>query len=405
MPEALGVIDAPSNIETSTPSPAPKLGGKPSSPQKSSLGGGAQILKGLHELTSKHADKPAADKSAIPSEKAIPEKVEKKVDGAPEKSEAEKAAEAAKLQSTEGDKSKGTDGMTAEERAAFVAEKKSFEGWKSEKEKVTGELTSLKQQLEELKADKEAKEQRLKEIEPVALLQDIKLHPKYKDTIEKPQQEIEAFLGKVCKKYELKPSEVQSAIWSEDPFEGNEIIAEMQSKMDSVTSANFSRAVEDIRKIAESEAKLMKDPQGAWTALNAEKKAADAEAAAKAEKTYHLAKEAVWEQLPELFPFLKDVLKDADVAKEIKDESDKVNWSDMSPDTKAFYAQAGTTFLRFPSILKAHKDEIAQLKKALETATKQTSPANGTPHKEGDGEAKGSMKPSDFLRAKGLFFK
>ncbi len=404
MAEALGVIDAPSNIETSSPSPAPKLGGKPSSPQKSSLGGGANILKGFQELTSKHAAAPA-DKSAIPSEKQIPSKVDKKDETVVEKTEAEKASEAAKLQSTEGKDAKGTDGMTPEERAAFVSNKKASEGWAKEKEQVTAELSTLKAEKEAYENRIKEYENRVKELEPVALMQDIRLHPKYKDTIEKPQQEIEAFLGKVCKKYELKPNEVNSAIWNEDEFAGNEAIAEMKTNMDDVTSANFARAIQDLRKIAQDEAKLLKDPQGAMTALNAERKKADEEAKVKAEKTYRMAKDAVWEALPESFPFLKDVFKDKALADEVKADADAIQWDNMSPDAKAFYAYAGSVFLRQGHLTKADKDEIAQLKTALANATKQTSPANGTPHKEGDNGDKAPMRPSEFLRSKGLLFR
>lgn len=400
MSEALGVIDATPAIDTNTSSSSPKGPGKPANSGRSTLGGGNAILKGLQDLMGGNGK--AEDKGvAVPAAKELPKgKEPAKTDATPPaKTDAVPDAKtvADKPQSTE--PVKGTDGMTAEERAAFVANKKGAEGWQSEKETVTKELTTLKQQLEELKAEKERHELRLKEVEPVALIQDIRLHPKYKDSIEKPAKEINAFLDKVCTKYTLKQDEVMAAIWNKDQFAGNEAIAEMQSTMDSVTGNNFSRAIQDLRKLSEDEAKLMSDPAATMTALNADRDKAKAEQKAKDDKTYSMAREKVWTAMNEKFPFMKE----HGIDDEVKKEADGVSWDEMSPDAKAYFAQVGTAWPYIPGILKKQTDEISQLKAALAQATKQVSPANGLPHQEGDKPTAG-MKPSDFLRSKGMLF-
>lgn len=382
----------------SVPQTQPRVG-------TSSLGGAAQIVKRFQEFKAKESGgeakapvAPAAPAAPVKEQAAPPAKEEPKVEKEvvsvdpkktelesilpPEKTLPKKEEKKESVQSTED--VKGTDGLTKEQRAELVRFKeKAARVDELEKQAETYTLTT--KERDELKKAKEDLEARIKELEPAAYMHNITLDPKYQESFGKPMKIIDTYLGKVCEKFSINPSELQSAIWNEDRFAGNQKLSELFSEMDSTTAQEALSTIQKFRELAVSEREYLKNPIEAWNALETERKSLSEQKKQEFKQTYKIASEKVMDAMESRFPFIKE----KGIREEILKESLDVDFDALTPAQKAGIVQSYAVALRINPLIDELREEIARLKKAIK---------DDLPPGPGDG-APAAAKPekSDYL--------
>lgn len=373
------------------PTEAPTAPSVPQSPPRvgtSTLGGANKILERFKEFKAKEAGvEPKApvapappvqeqkpSKPEEPPQKPAPEQkpvVEKKPAVDPKKAEIEsilppekplpskKEEKKEEVQSTE-DSKIGTDGLNKEQRAELLKFKEKA-ARVDELEKQAETYTLTFKERDELKKTKEELEARLKELEPAAYMHNIMLDPKYKQSFGEPMQKIESYLVKVCEKFKISPGELQTAIWNEDRFAGNEKLSELFSEMDSTSSQEALSTIQKLRELVASEREYLKNPVEAWNALEAERKSKEEQKKQEFASTYRLASEKVADAMESRFPFIKEKgLRD-----EILKESLEVDFDSLTPQQKAGIIQSYSVALRINPIIDELRSEIERLKKAI----------------------------------------
>lgn len=300
------------------------------------------------ETTQKPDAAPPEKKSdaILPPEKEVPKAPEKK-------------PEPQKPQSTEPPK-KGSDNLTKEERAELVAFKEKAARVDELEQKVKDHEATSKER-DELKTLTKQLEDKAKVYEAKATAFDVTSTPHFQDTISKPMQALVEGMESICKSNNLAPEEVFSAIQNPDETKGNTVLSEFVGTMDSFTSRKFERIVNDMRELSRKGQALIDKAPEAWTAIQEEQKKRESEAKTKAQETYTAANQAVMREMKERFPFLKD----DKIGEEVLKEAQGVNWDDLSPDKKAYFAQAGYVMLHINSQMKTLREENESLKAAM----------------------------------------
>lgn len=255
---------------------------------------------------------------------------------------------------------RGSDGLNKEERAELLK----FKEKASKVEELEAKLKDFEittKELAELKALKDDLEQRAKTYEAKATAFDITSTPKWQETIAQPMSLLVKAMESLCESNGLPTDEVFAALENQDISKGNAALSEFMSSMNTLDQRSFDRMIGDMRDINRKGQELVAKAPEAWTALQAEQQKAKEEAKAKELETYKLANEAVFKAMQERFPFLKDET----ISKEVLEGATALDFEGMSPDAKAYYAQAGMTALHFNNIVKSKDEEIASLKAAL----------------------------------------
>ncbi len=362
--------------------PAPPASDVQPSGGNSSLGGKEAILARFQ------AFQRGEDTTAKPEQKEAPiEKQEVKVESqAPEKQEVKKEESSILPKEKELPKpvqkqeevkkvevSKGTDGLTKEERAELVKFKEEAARAKELESKLKDyDLTT--KELNELKALKGELESKAKTFEAKATAFDITSSPKWQETIVNPMSQLIKGMEALCESNTISADEVFAALENPDISKGNATLSEFMASMNTLDQRSFDRMIGDMRDINRKGQELVAKAPEAWTALQAEQTKAQEEAKVKAKETYKMANEAVFKAMQERFPFLKDET----VAKEVSEGALAVDFDTMSPDAKAYYAQAGMTALHFNPIIKSLKEENESLKAALKKHSINVGPNNAS---------------------------
>lgn len=370
----------------------PPAGGK-----GSALGGADKIKEGLNSFLEKHgaapvggAAKPAKTEAATPEVKI--ETGEKKGVIPPVKT----------VQSTEtppADDKRGTDGRTAEERAAFLNQKTKSENELAElrqkakdRDTAHAELQKTKERIAELEKQHEMYE---KEMAPVRLV----ATKKFKETIEEPLKALTNGMHSLCKRGNLEFDKVANALDNPDLAASDAALTEFASNLPDLTKSEFYQVIRDYRTLMATQARMMADAPAALAAAQEADKRAAAEAKEREAETRKVVDGAVWEAMVERFPsMLKD---DEEMAASVRAAIDDPDYDVSQPDFLAYAKQAGALLQFIPDVLKKKDDKIAELEKSLSKYTRQTSPANGS-QKAPDASAATEQSGGQFKASKRL---
>ncbi len=278
-----------------------------------------------------------------------------------------------KAQSTESTpiKKVGVDGLTKEERSELVAFKEKASRVDELEQKVKDHESTSKER-DELKALTKELESKVKLYEAKATALDVTTSPHFQKTITEPIVRISKSLESIIKGNSLDADAIWSAIQNPKTTEGNAILSEQMAALDTLTSRQFERMVNDLRDLdAKGQDLIAKAPE-AWTAIQEDERKRSVEQSTKDKEVYTRANQAVYQAMEERFPFFKE----GDIGKEILKDASEADFKSMSPDKLAYYAQAGMAMLHVNSVIKAKDAEIASLKSALKKE-KSPGPADG----------------------------
>lgn len=353
----------------------------PPTPATSSLGGASAIQNRFNEFMANDGKTPPEIKKEEAPEKkeAVKEVKEEKTETQsllpPEKTPEVKKEEKTP-QSTE--KKVGSDGLTKEERAELVKFKEKASRV-DELEAKLGEFDLTRKERDELRTLKTEMEEKLKTYEAKATAFDVRNSPHFQKTIEEPGARLTTAMESICATHKLTPEDVFKAIYAEDPMKGNAVLSEYMSSLDAMTARTFERIVGDLRELNIKANQLIEKAPEAWTAIQAEQKKREEADKLKAKESYKLASGAIHGAMKERFPFLAD----EKLSKDVLDSSMEIDFDALSPDKKAYYAQAGQTLLHVNNIIREKDAEIARLKAAVAKQSREPGLADGdVPKKE-----------------------
>lgn len=339
------------------------------------MGGANKIKEGLNSFLEKHGASPIGGGEHKPTEPPAPEKKAAE----PEKKSIIPSAKT--VQSTEktdppADDKRGTDGRTAEERAAFLSQKTKSEHEVAElrqkakeRDEALAELQKTKTRLAEMEKEHEMYE---KEMAPVRLI----ATKKFKETIEEPLNNLADGMRGLCKRGNLDFDKVTNALDNPDLAASDASLTDFAANLPELTRNEFYQVIRDYRTLMATQARMMADAPAALASAREADKRAAAEAKEREIETHKVVDGAVWEAMTERFPaLLKD---DEEMAAAVRAAIDDPDYDVRQPDFLAYAKQAGALLQFIPDVLKKKDDKIAELEKNLAKYTRQTSPANGS---------------------------
>lgn len=357
------------------PAAAPPVSEVQPNPLASTLGGKEAILARFQAFQKGEAEpvQKEAPQEEVKVESQAPEKVEAKQESSLLPKEKEVIKPVAKEEPKKVEDKKGSDGLTKEERAELIKFKEEASRAKELEAKLKDfDLTT--KELNELKALKSELEEKAKVYEAKATAFDVTATPKFQETIAKPMGRLVEAMERLCAGNEISVDEVFAALENPDISKGNATLAEFMASLNTFDQGDFTRMVGDMRDLNRKGQELVAKAPEAWTALQAEQQKAQEVEKTKAKETYKMANEAVFKAMQDRFPFLKEET----LAKDVSQGALEVDFDNLSPDAKAYYAQAGMVALHFNPIIKSKDEEIASLKAALKKHSITVGPASGS---------------------------
>lgn len=286
----------------------------------------------------------------------------------------------------------GTDGMTADQRAAFLKNKKSAEDATSrikELEDSVKEGEASKKERDELKALLQKRDEDWRGIEEdykkgqVALaVFNIQSTTKYKDQITNPINTHVDGVSKICKALKLPEDVIFDAIDNPDYISGNKALSEVITEMDDVTRGTFIQRVAELRSLKEKAEAMHRNAVTDWTELQKREKEEAESKKVRERSEYSAASDEVMEIMKSRHGDVLNAPVDGSgktVADKIREQlASGPSFDELPPDHKAYYMQSGLVLLQYEAHVAKLNKELEQQKRTIESLTKKPGPGKAT---------------------------
>lgn len=343
-------------------------------------------------------EKPQAEKKASQStEKQVEKQVNLPIDKLLDKKQPAKPEAV--------DPNKGTDGMTSEQRKAFLESKKiAEESTKriAELEKLVSDREATLKERDELRQRLEQREQEMEAVEVQVALERLKKSEEYRQTVYLPMQRLVGELGKIATSIDVPLETMLDAIENSDEVAGNAELSEIMERIDTLTVRKLERMISDIRDLNNYADHLHSNPSEAVKAAEFKEKERKEAESKKSKEIYSRSFDAVVDRFKAIDPSLfKENGEFTDEAKEAFDSARSVDWDTTPPDIKAYFAQAGHLLILKSNEIEKLREERDRLQDSIAKLSRKPSPSKGSPPAVSDSSAQvpSGQKPGDRFAA------